>query len=439
MPCTRSRQGIYLQVIDRNTGEQISERKLLELLGTDSAALAERLNAHGEGVDSGELSFILRQLNKKGAEVNVTFVGKMDVIRYSDAHQLSLRKSAVKECESCHSKDSKFFKNVTLAVIKTDGRMATFGAQTGTIGSLGSAGLQAVSMCSAYEDHDTRLAGHAHGRWGYALPDCSYRRPDHDGRTQKIREDPCPEAGKIYLHPLLVRIWHWSNAVAFLFLIFTAVQLRYYDIASITQFKSSVTLHNIFGIVMTAGFVFWLCYYLFTGKIKLYIPLLHPKEFILGSIAQVKYYGYGIFKGEPNPHHASPDSKFNPLQQMAYFFVMFLLFPLQIITGILLMDVKKFSSVIGMLGGLTVVDIVHVVVSFAFIAFLFVHVYLTTLEPLRCSTSRRCSQAMSLRSNTVRRGKKSRPGALFLFEGGPGPCTCFRKTALLPSLAIRPQ
>jgi len=373
-------KGIYLQVIDRNTGKQISEGKLLELLGTDAASLAERLNAHGEGVDSGELSFILRQLNKKGAQVNVTFVGKMDVTRYSDAHQLSLRKSAVKECESCHSKDSKFFKNVTLAVIKADGRMATFSAQTDTIGSLGSA----RATGSFYVLGGTRITmldwlGMLMIVGGMLLPiahiavrimTVSHRRPSktHDR-----------EAEKIYLHPLLVRIWHWSNAVAFLFLIFTAVQLRYYDMASFTQFKSSVTLHNVFGIIMTAGFLLWFCYYVFTGKIKLYIPMLHPKEFILGSIAQAKYYGYGIFKGEPNPHHASPDHKFNPLQQMAYFFVMFLLFPIQVITGILLMDVKRFSPLIGMLGGLTVVDSIHVVVSFAFIAFLFVHVYLTTL------------------------------------------------------------
>jgi thiosulfate reductase cytochrome b subunit len=130
---------------------------------------------------------------------------------------------------------------------------------------------------------------------------------------------------------------------------------------------------------MTAGFVLWACYYAFTGKIKLYIPMLHPKEFILGCINQAQYYGYGIFKGAPNPHHASAESKFNPLQQMAYFFVMFLLFPVQIITGILLMDIQRFGSIIRMLGGLTLVDTIHVVVSFAFVAFLFVHVYLTTL------------------------------------------------------------
>ena len=373
-------KGIYLQVIDRNTGEQIREGKLLELLGTDSVALAERLKAHGEGIDSGELSFLLKQLNRKGSGIDVAFIGKMDLNKYSDAHELSLRKSAVKECESCHSKDSKFFKNVTLAVIKADGRITTFGAQSGTIGSLGSA----VATGSFYVLGGTRITifdwlGILMVVGGAFIPIAHIAARTMTVNLRKPLKIHAHGAGKVYLHSLPVRIWHWSNAIVFLVLIFTALQLRYYDIASITQFKSSVTLHNVFGIIMTVGFVFWFCYYVFSGKIRLYIPLLHPKEFMLGCIAQAKYYGYGIFKGEPNPHHASPDSKFNPLQQMAYFFVMFLLFPVQIITGILLMDIKRFSTIIGMLGGLTIVDIAHVVVSFAFVAFLFVHVYLTTL------------------------------------------------------------
>ena len=101
----------------------------------------------------------------------------------------------------------------------------------------------------------------------------------------------------------------------------------------------------------------------------------------MGCLIQAKYYGYGLFMGHENPHHGTPEHKFNPLQQVSYFFIMLLLLPLQIITGILLWDIKTFATVIGMLGGLIFVDIVHVVISFVFTAFLFVHVYLTTLGP----------------------------------------------------------
>jgi Ni,Fe-hydrogenase I cytochrome b subunit len=31
---------------------------------------------------------------------------------------------------------------------------------------------------------------------------------------------------KIYLHPLPVRIWHWINAICFIILIITGLQIR---------------------------------------------------------------------------------------------------------------------------------------------------------------------------------------------------------------------
>ena len=35
---------------------------------------------------------------------------------------------------------------------------------------------------------------------------------------------------KLYLHPLPVRIWHWINAVSFVVLIVTGLQIRYREI-----------------------------------------------------------------------------------------------------------------------------------------------------------------------------------------------------------------
>jgi thiosulfate reductase cytochrome b subunit len=132
------------------------------------------------------------------------------------------------------------------------------------------------------------------------------------------------------------------------------------------------------GFVVVLDFVLWLVYYVFTGKIKIYVPL-QPKKFFMDALKQARYYGYGLFIGEENPHHATADNKFNPLQQAAYFMIMLLLMPLQLISGVLLWDIKMFAHWIGLLGGLKVVDMVHVIVFFFLTAFLFVHVYLTTL------------------------------------------------------------
>ena len=183
---------------------------------------------------------------------------------------------------------------------------------------------------------------------------------------------------KVFLQPMTVRIWHWVNALSFFVLVATGVQIRYRDIPNLTTFKTAVDVHNFFGFLLIADFLLWLVYYVFTGKIRVYVPM-YPKEFIVGALRQMRYYGYGIMIGEKDPHHATPEEKFNPLQQSAYFMVMLILMPLQVVSGILLWDIRMFVGWIEMLGGLRVVDIVHVVAFFLLTAFLFVHVYLTTL------------------------------------------------------------
>jgi len=184
---------------------------------------------------------------------------------------------------------------------------------------------------------------------------------------------------RIYLHALPVRVWHWINAASFFVLIATGVQIRYRDAIHLMSFKSAVDIHNIFGFALIANFLLWAVYYMVSGKLKVYLPDPNLKNFIQGSIRQARYYAYGIFVGEPNPHHASPDSKFNPMQQIAYFNIMLLLLPIQILTGLMLWDIKLFSGMIAAVGGLKIVDAGHLLLSIFFTAFLFVHVYLATL------------------------------------------------------------
>lgn len=184
---------------------------------------------------------------------------------------------------------------------------------------------------------------------------------------------------RTYLHALPVRVWHWVNAVCFLVLIVTGAQIRYRDVLSLTSFRTAVEIHNIFGFLLLGNFLIWAVYYLLSRKLKVYLPDPNLKNFIQGTLRQARYYGYGIFIGEPNPFHATADQKFNPMQQVAYFNIMLLLLPLQIATGVLMWDIKRFSAVITFAGGIKIVDTVHVFLTLFFTAFLFVHVYLATL------------------------------------------------------------
>jgi thiosulfate reductase cytochrome b subunit len=184
---------------------------------------------------------------------------------------------------------------------------------------------------------------------------------------------------KTYLHPLPVRMWHWLNVLCFFVLIFTGAQIRYRGVMDLMPFRTAVDIHNVTGFMLIGLFLIWAAFYAASGKLKVYIPDLNIKNFVLSSWTQAKYYGYGIFMGEPNPHHATPDHKFNPMQQVAYFSIMLLMLPLQIVTGVLLWDLDRFASVIDLAGGIKAVSAVHLFLTIFFTAFLFVHVYLTTL------------------------------------------------------------
>jgi len=184
---------------------------------------------------------------------------------------------------------------------------------------------------------------------------------------------------KVYVHPLPVRIWHWINALGFAALILTGVQIRYVDLFDVISFKSAIQLHNWIGFVLIGNFFVWLLFYLFSDKIKVYHPELSPLKHFRGSLRQLQFYGYGVFRGEPNPHHVSAYHKFNPLQSMAYQIIMQLLVPLQLVTGVLLWDLNLFGGAVNLFGGVRVVATVHVLLFIFFTAFILVHPYLASL------------------------------------------------------------
>lgn len=182
---------------------------------------------------------------------------------------------------------------------------------------------------------------------------------------------------RIYIHPAPVRIWHWIHAVGIVFLVITGFQIRFAEILNLFSLETAIMLHNYIGFVVIGDYLLWLFYYLGTGKIKIYFPDL--RTLLPLSIRQILFYGYGIFKGDPNPHTMTPENKFNPLQQKAYVGLMFVFLPAQIMSGLFLWEVKRFGNYINMLGGVKILDSVHVLLFYFFAAFLIVHFYLATL------------------------------------------------------------
>lgn len=186
---------------------------------------------------------------------------------------------------------------------------------------------------------------------------------------------------KIYLHPIPVRVWHWINALGFIILIITGAQIRFGDAMGLMSFETATDIHSWTGFILLANYFIWFIYYIFTGKFfKIYIPAFwRPVEYIKNSIKQAKYYGYGIMISDKNPHHPTPENKFNPMQQATYFMIMAVLIPIQILTGLMLWDSQLFKSFIDFIGGIQIVSLIHVAFWIFSSAFIIVHIYLATL------------------------------------------------------------
>ena len=188
------------------------------------------------------------------------------------------------------------------------------------------------------------------------------------------------EKNMIYLRPKPVRIWHWLNALGIITLCTTGAQIRFPEYVSLFgSYKSSILLHNTAGFVVSISFSIWFFYYTFVARkmTDLYLP--NRDDLQSGLLRQAKYYFLTYFLGWKNPHHPSPEDKFNPLQKSAYLAIMFVLVPLVCLTGLLMTNVEPLRNLIFMIGGLKLLVGMHFLLACSLCAFLFTHVYLATL------------------------------------------------------------
>lgn len=185
---------------------------------------------------------------------------------------------------------------------------------------------------------------------------------------------------RIYLQPTPVRIWHWLNAFGIVTLTATGAQIRFPEyIQLFASYKSAILLHNTAGLVVAVSFSLWFFYYGLVARNmrKTYIPT--KDDLSVGILRQAKFYLLTYFLGWPNPHHPTPENKFNPMQKSAYMTIMFVLMPLIALTGILLTNVSPLRELVILVGGLKILVAIHFLLACCLIAFLFTHVYLATL------------------------------------------------------------
>lgn len=179
---------------------------------------------------------------------------------------------------------------------------------------------------------------------------------------------------RIYLYPLWIRFWHLANALFFLILIATGLSMQY---AAFIRFDIAVSLHNIFGILLTVNYLFYFIGNKVSPNGKYYKTTW--KGLFSRLAKQFRYYTIGIFKHEKPPFPVTKERKFNPLQQFTYIVAMYAMVPLIIITGwALLFPEVLFNKLLG-ITGFRINDAIHIIMGFLLSVFMLIHIYFCTI------------------------------------------------------------
>lgn len=184
----------------------------------------------------------------------------------------------------------------------------------------------------------------------------------------------------MYLYPKWIRLWHVFNALLFIVLIVTGLSMEYTgkdNPSYVVGFAKAVKWHNFAAILLVINYIVFVAGNRFTKNGHYY--KIDKKSFLPDLLKQLRYYSFGMFKGEKHPFPVTEERKFNPLQKFSYVLAMYVALPLLIISGIGLLfpeiTLNKFLGV----SGLIYTAVLHITMGFFLSIFMLIHIYTCTL------------------------------------------------------------
>lgn len=178
-----------------------------------------------------------------------------------------------------------------------------------------------------------------------------------------------PSSRIVVLFKRFERFWHWAQALMILLLLLTGLEMH--GLFKLFGFGAAVETHNLIGFVWTGLIVLIYTWILTTGEWQQYFPTLKGVE------GTLRFYLYGVFKGEKHPHHMTPADKFNPLQRLGYIAILFGLLPLQVISGFAFYFFPDLRAA-GVIGHVDFIAILHTFNAYALLSFVVIHLYMIT-------------------------------------------------------------
>lgn len=198
--------------------------------------------------------------------------------------------------------------------------------------------------------------------------------PDSTATTQPSLQTT--ESKHFTQHKVLVfnrfnRLWHWSQALSIVILLVTGFRIA--GLYALFSFKIAVVVHTITALALLILWIFATFWLFTTGVWQQFIPRFS------GLLRVMRFYAYGVFKGEKHPYHRVLQRRHNPLQALSYFLLKTLLFPAIWSTGILYLTHGLWMQydLNNLWFGL--ISAIHTLAAFAIAAFVMIHTYLLTV------------------------------------------------------------
>ena len=190
---------------------------------------------------------------------------------------------------------------------------------------------------------------------------------------------------RIYILPVWVRMWHWSNAILILTLIATGVSLHFADGSlPLVEFSLAVRIHNVAGVLLVLLYSFFVIANAVTGNWWQFVP--KPPGILERCWKQTKYYLWGVFKGEHEPYPVTHEENFNAMQALTYWFMIYLVLPTIVVTGLIFLYPQFAPAEVFGMDGLLPIAMLHYISATIILTFLVAHVYLCTFGKKVSST-----------------------------------------------------
>ncbi|NCA71938.1 MAG: cytochrome B [Sphingobacteriia bacterium] len=176
---------------------------------------------------------------------------------------------------------------------------------------------------------------------------------------------------RVRIFSLFERFWHWSQMLLIVTLLITGFAVHgFHDKLT---FEDAVTLHTAAAFALLLLWIFSVFWLFTTRTWRHFIPTG------AGLWAVLRFYGYGIFKGERHPYHKAYWRKHNPLQALAYLMLKLVLFPAIWISGLAYLFYFAWRDLPNAPQWLGVIAQAHTVAAFLILAFVLIHVYMLTI------------------------------------------------------------